>query len=92
MLTVLRNMISTKVLNHASCIERRPSVEDDFQWKTTFRGRRPSVEDNIWWKMTFGGRRPSVEDIGSLHAANSALRHFILLRATIGALLYVSHR
>ena len=41
---------------------RRPSVEDDLQWKTTFGGRKPSVEDNLWWKMTFFGRWPLVED------------------------------
>ena len=42
--------------------ERRPLVEDDLRWKTTFSGRRPSVEDDVWWKMTYGGRQPSVED------------------------------
>ena len=52
---------------------RRPLVEDDLWWKTTFRGKRPLglttfgirqpfIEDNLRWKMTFGGRRPSVED------------------------------
>ena len=35
---------------------RRPLVEDDLWWKTTFGGRRPSVEDNLRWKMTFSGR------------------------------------
>ena len=29
---------------------RRPSVEDDLWWKTTYGGRRPSVEDNFCWK------------------------------------------
>ena len=34
-------------------------MEDDFQWKTTFRGRRqPLVEDDLWWKTIFGGRQP----------------------------------
>ena len=40
---------------------RRPSVEDNLQWKTTFGGRWLSVEDNFWWKTTFSGRRPWVE-------------------------------
>ena len=51
----------------------------------TFGGRLHSVEDNLWWKMTCGGRRPAVKDnlqrrmtfAGSLHAAYSALRHFL---------------
>ena len=29
---------------------RRPSVEDDRQWKTTVSGRRPSVEDDLHWR------------------------------------------
>ena len=41
---------------------RRPLVEDDLLWKTTFGGRRPSMEDDLRWKMTFCGRRPLVED------------------------------
>ena len=41
---------------------RRPSVEEDLWWKTTFCGRRPLVENNLWWKTTFGGRRPFVKD------------------------------
>ena len=65
--------------------ERKPSLEDNLFWKTTFSKERPSVEDNLWWKTTFGGRRPLVEDdlqwkttfVGSLHAAHSALRHFL---------------
>ena len=36
--------------------ERRPPMEDDLWWKTTFGGRQPSMEDDLWWKMTFGGR------------------------------------
>ena len=62
MLTVLRNIRSTKVLHHASCIERRPSVEDDLPWTTTFGGRQPSVEGDLWWKTTFGERPPSGKD------------------------------
>ena len=42
--------------------ERRPLIEDDILWKTTFDGRQPSVEDNLRWKTTFGGRQPSVKD------------------------------
>ena len=49
-------------MHHALCIKRRPSGEDDPQWKTTFSGRWPSVEDNLQLKTTFGGKRPSVED------------------------------
>ena len=41
---------------------RRPLVEDDLWWKTTYVGRRPLVEDDLWWKTTFGGRHPLVED------------------------------
>ena len=41
---------------------RRPSVEDDLQWKTTIDGRQPLMEDEIQWKTSFGG---------SLHAAQS---------------------
>jgi hypothetical protein len=26
---------------------RRPSIEDDLQWKITFNGRRPSMKDNL---------------------------------------------
>ena len=60
MLTVLRNIRSTKVLNPASCMMhdggRRPSVEDDLLWKSTFCGKQPSLEDDLRWKMTFAGR------------------------------------
>ena len=64
---------------------RQSLVEDNLQYKMTFVGRQPSVEDNLWWKTLFGGRQPSVEDDlqwktaigGSLHAAFSALRHFL---------------
>ena len=64
---------------------RRPLVEDNLWWKITFGGRQPSVEDDLLWETTFGGRRPLVEDdvqwkmtfVGSLHAAYSALRHFL---------------
>ena len=34
---------------------RRPLVEDDRWWKTTFGGRQPSVEDDLLWKRTFDG-------------------------------------
>jgi hypothetical protein len=30
--------------------ERRPSMEDDLPWKTTFHGRRTSMEDDLPWK------------------------------------------
>ena len=64
---------------------RQPSVEDELCWRMTFGGRQPSLGDNLGGKITFGGRQPSVEDdlqwkttfIGSLHAAYSALRHFL---------------
>ena len=35
---------------------RRPSVEDDLRWKTTF------LEDDLWWKTNSGRRRPYMED------------------------------
>ena len=35
---------------------RRPSVEEDLWWKTTFCGRRPLVENNLWLKTPFGGK------------------------------------
>ena len=41
---------------------KRPSVDDDLWWKTTFSGRQPLAEDDLRWKTTFGGRRSSVED------------------------------
>jgi len=55
---------------------RRPSMEDDLWWKTTFDGRpplmeddlwwkdgrRPLMEDDLWWKTTFDGRQPLMED------------------------------
>ena len=41
---------------------RRPLMEEDLQWKTTFDGRRPSMEDDLQWKITFDGRRPLIED------------------------------
>ena len=41
---------------------RRPLVEDDLWWKTTFGGRQLLVEDDLWWKTTFGGRQLLVED------------------------------
>ena len=34
---------------------RRPSVEDNLRWKTTFGGRQPSVEDDLGSKTTFCG-------------------------------------
>ena len=42
---------------------RRPSLEDDLRWKTTFCERRHPVEGDILWKTTFGGKRPSLEDV-----------------------------
>ena len=45
-LTVLTNIISTKVLW---------LMEEDLQWKTTLGERQPSVEGDLWWKTTFGG-------------------------------------
>ena len=50
--------------------KRRRSVEDDLCWKMNFGGRLPAVEDYLQWKTTY---------IGSLHAAYSALRHFLFL-------------
>ena len=41
---------------------RRPLVEDEIWWKTTFDGRQPLLEDNLQFKMTCGGRQPLVED------------------------------
>ena len=80
MLTALTNIRSTKVGG------RRPSVEDDLQWKMIFVEGRPLVEDDLQWKMTFFGRRPLVEEnlwgkgktifSESLHAAYSASGHF----------------
>ena len=57
MLTALTNIRSTKVLHHASCIKhhastyvgRRPLVDDDLWWKTTFGGRPLLVEDDLRW-------------------------------------------
>ena len=43
-------------------------MEDDLRWKTTYGGGQPEVEDDLQWKTTFAG---------SLHAAYSALRHFL---------------
>ena len=64
-------------------------VHDARWWKMTFSGRWPLVEDDLWWKMTFSGRRPLVEDdlrwkttfVGSLHAAYSALQHFLSIKS-----------
>ena len=66
-------------------------MEDDLRGKTTFYGRRPLEEDNLVWKMTFDGRGLLAEDFaveddlqwkttfaGSLHAAYSALWHFLI--------------
>ena len=66
-------------------------MEDDLQWKTTFSGRLPLVEDDLQWKMTCGGKQPEMEDdlqwkttfAGSLHAAYSALRHFLIVDSSI---------
>ena len=43
-------------------VGRRPLLEEDFRWKTTFGGGRPSVADDLGWKMTLGGKQPLVED------------------------------
>ena len=52
MLIFLKKIRSTKVFLVNG---RRPLVNDDLWWKTTFGGRRPSVEDNLLWKTSFGG-------------------------------------
>ena len=39
---------------------RRPLMEDDLRWKTTFGGRGCGVEYDLWGKITIGGRNPSV--------------------------------
>ena len=31
---------------------RRPLMEDNLWWRTTFDGRQPFMEDDLWWKMT----------------------------------------
>ena len=59
MLTVLTNF---KILLGVMVGGRRPMVEDDLWWKTTFGGRRTSVEGNLRWKTTFSGRQPSMKD------------------------------
>ena len=51
MLTVLRNIRSTKMLHPASCM-----MHDG--------GRRPSVEDDLLWKMTFSGEATSKQGRG----------------------------
>ena len=43
-------------------VERWPSVEDDFWWKTPFGERWDLAKDKLQWKKNFIGRRPSVED------------------------------
>ena len=48
------------MMHQASCIMptfggRRPSMEDNLQWKTTFGGRQTSVEE-------VGEKQPLVED------------------------------
>ena len=66
-------------------------MEEDLWCKTTCGGRRHLVEDDLWWKTTCGGRQPVVEDdlqrkttfAGSLHAAYSALRHFLFCFETL---------
>ena len=40
---------------------RRPSVEDDLQWKMTFGGRRPVVEEDLQWKINFNRRQPVLD-------------------------------
>ena len=34
---------------------RLPTIEDKFQWKTTFDVRWPSIKTDLWWKPTFDG-------------------------------------
>ena len=49
------------------CLDgRRPLMEDDLLWKTTFYGRRPSMEDDLQWKTAFNGRRPLCSSFISL--------------------------
>jgi len=60
---------------HASCIKhgRRPSLEDELQWKTTFGGRRHFVEDNLRWKTTFAGT--DMEKVSSSLAVLAEKKH-----------------
>jgi hypothetical protein len=46
----------SKEFKYSKC--RRPPMEDNLPWKTTFRGRRPPMEDNLQWKTTPQGRQP----------------------------------
>ena len=46
---------------------RRPLIEDDLWWrttfgKTTFDGGRPLMADHLWCKMTFDGTLPLMKD------------------------------
>ena len=45
-----------------TCDGRRPLMEDNLCWKTTFVGRQPLMEGDLWWKVTFDGRQPLMED------------------------------
>ena len=56
-----KNSYRTNIIKHFQG-GRRPSVEDDFQWKTTFGRRQPLEVEDLWWKTTFGKRQPPVED------------------------------
>jgi hypothetical protein len=47
-----------KIESKQCLIWRRPSMEDDLQWKTTSNGRRPPMEDDLQWKTTSNGRQP----------------------------------
>ena len=63
----IKNVHKHKINQGVMVVGRRPSVEDNLWWKTTFGGRRPkeedlSVEDDFCWRTTYGGRQPSVED------------------------------
>ena len=53
-------MFTTLKINQGVMVGgRRPSMEENLWWKTTFGGRQPSVEDNLQWKRTFSGRHGS---------------------------------
>ena len=41
--------------------ERRPSMEDNLRWMTTFNGTQPLKEDTLRWKTTFDGRQLLIE-------------------------------
>ena len=47
----------------AEKVQRRPLMEDDLWWKTTFDGRRSLMEDILWWEMSSEGRQSFMEDV-----------------------------